>query len=216
LEVPAAVVVGSNRSQVYVTILASLPTTPVGLRSAVNQNLNDIVELHEEMLGELHRAVPDSEHTQPDLSIKRVESNTTSCAHRRWKSLDVVPEGRDGSPLRDVPGVVAEPQAAAEVAQIFLKRVSGPSLRRPDSVLTTPIGLQINRFFIYEEYGAKYELMIKDVAAAPRTMPGWASYQKGLEVLASSLGSADSRDDHSRRALTLADLLVKVKPTNWF
>jgi hypothetical protein len=76
--------------------------------------------------------------------------------------------------------------------------------------------LQINRFFIYEEYGAKYELMIKDVAAAPRTMPGWASYQKGLEVLASSLGSADSRDDHSRRALTLADLLVKVKPTNWF
>jgi hypothetical protein len=127
LEVPAAVVVGSNRSQVYVTILASLPTTPVGLRSAVNQNLNDIVELHEEMLGELHRAVPDSEHTQPDLSIKRVESNTTSCAHRRWKSLDVVPEGRDGSPLRDVPGVVAEPQAAAEVAQIFLKRVSGPS-----------------------------------------------------------------------------------------
>jgi hypothetical protein len=134
---PAAVVTGSNHSQVYVTILASLPTTPVGLRSAVNQNLNDIVELHEEMLEELHQAVPDSEHTQPDLPIRRVESNTASCGHRRWKSLDVVPEGRDGS-LRDVPGAMAEPQAAAEVAQIFLKRVSGPSLRRPSSVLTTP------------------------------------------------------------------------------
>jgi hypothetical protein len=69
----------------------------------------------------------------------------------------------------------------------------------------------MNRFFIYEEYGAKYELMIKDVAAAHRTMPGWSSYQKGLEVLASSLSSADSRDDQTRRALTIGDLLVKVR-----
>ena len=69
----------------------------------------------------------------------------------------------------------------------------------------------MNRFFIYEEYGAKYELMIKDVAAAHRTMPGWSSYQKGLEVLASSLSSAGSRDDQSRRALAIGDLLVKVE-----
>jgi hypothetical protein len=68
----------------------------------------------------------------------------------------------------------------------------------------------MNRFFIYEEYGAKYELMIKDVAEAHRTMPGWLSYQKGLEVLASSLGSADNRGNQSRKALTAGDLLVKV------
>ena len=121
----SASIVGSNPSQVYVTILASLPTTPVGLRSAVNQNLNDIVELHEEMLGELRQAVPDSEHTQLDLSMKPVQSNAATCGHRRWRSLDVVPEGKDGTSLRDVPGVVAEPQAAAEVAKVFLKRVSG-------------------------------------------------------------------------------------------
>ncbi len=69
----------------------------------------------------------------------------------------------------------------------------------------------MNRFFIYEEYGAKYELMIKDVAAAHRTMPGWSLYQKGLEVLASSLGPANSRGgDQLRKALTVGDLLVKV------
>jgi len=68
----------------------------------------------------------------------------------------------------------------------------------------------MNRFFIYEEYGAKYELMIKDVASAHRTMPKWQSYQKGLEVLASSLGSANNRDDHSKKSLTIGDLLVKV------
>ncbi|SPQ18184.1 361aa38e-7d85-4211-88c4-0c911d764b6a [Thermothielavioides terrestris] len=82
-----------------------------------------------------------------------------------------------------------EPQGAAEVAKIFLKRV--------------------NRFFIYEEYGAKYELMIKDVAAAHRMMPGWPSYQKGLEILASSLASADNSRDEGRKSLTIGDLLVK-------
>lgn len=69
----------------------------------------------------------------------------------------------------------------------------------------------MNRFFIYEEYGAKYELMIKDVASAHRTMPGWQSYQKGLEVLAASVGSIDSQDDHSKKSLTIGDLLVKVR-----
>ncbi|KAK4147627.1 uncharacterized protein C8A04DRAFT_33791 [Dichotomopilus funicola] len=179
---------------VYVTILASLPTSPAGLRSTVNRNLTDLIELHEEVLGELHRAVPDSEYTQLDLptppATSMKQSNASLQGHRRWRSLDAVPEGRDEvSWLRDVPGMVAEPQAAAEVARVFLKRM--------------------NRFFVYEEYGAKYEMMIKDIAAAYRTMPGWASYQKGLEVLASSLTSAESCDDQARRALTIGDLLVK-------
>ncbi|KAL2017916.1 hypothetical protein VTK56DRAFT_1572 [Thermocarpiscus australiensis] len=175
---------------VYVTILASLPTSPAGLRSSVNRNLTDIVELHEEILGELHRAVPHSEYTQLDLSHQRAQSSPPGRGQRRWRSLDVVPEDKDGIPsLGDIPGMLAEPQTAAEVARIFMKRM--------------------NRFFIYEEYGAKYELMIKDVAGAHRTMPAWPSYQKGLEVLASSLGSAASHDDQSRKSLTIADLLVK-------
>ena len=68
----------------------------------------------------------------------------------------------------------------------------------------------MNRFFIYEEYGAKYELMIKDVASAHRTMPRWQSCQKGLEVLAASLGSMEKQEDASKKSLTIGDLLVKV------
>jgi hypothetical protein len=65
---------------------------------------------------------------------------------------------------------------------------------------------------VYEEYGAKYELMIKDVASAYRTMPQWEAYQKGLEALASSLSSINLSAQHanSRKALTVGDLLVKV------
>ena len=68
----------------------------------------------------------------------------------------------------------------------------------------------MNRFFAYEEYGAKYELMIKDIAIIHRAMPEWDKYQKGLEALAASLCSTNNSEDPSRRALTVGDLLVKV------
>lgn len=68
----------------------------------------------------------------------------------------------------------------------------------------------MHRFFVYEEYGAKYEMMIRDVASAPRAMPQWETYQKGLEALAASLGSVNHQLDCSRKSLTISDLLVKV------
>mgnify|MGYP006939845672 CR=1 FL=1 len=68
----------------------------------------------------------------------------------------------------------------------------------------------MNRFFIYKEYGAKYEMMIKDVSSAGQAMPKWDSYQKGLEVLASILSADKSAKDKSKKALTIGDLLVKV------
>jgi hypothetical protein len=72
----------------------------------------------------------------------------------------------------------------------------------------------MNRFFVYEEYGAKYELMIKDAASTYRTMPQWEMYQKGLEALASSLASINSQYDKSKKALTIGDLLVKASITS--
>ena len=68
----------------------------------------------------------------------------------------------------------------------------------------------MNRLFIYKEYGAKYELMIKDVATAHRAMPQWDTYQRGIEALAASLESANSYTDQAKKSLTLGDLLVKV------
>lgn len=70
--------------------------------------------------------------------------------------------------------------------------------------------VKINQFFIYEEYGAKYEMMIRDVASAHRILPQWQNYQRGLEALAASLGSAHQHVDHSKKSLTIGDLLVKV------
>ncbi|KAI1433737.1 Dbl homology domain-containing protein [Xylaria sp. CBS 124048] len=174
---------------VYVTILASLPPLHHGLRSSINQNLTDIIELHEEILGELHHIVPDSEYSQPDHIVVNPILPVDG-GHHRWHSLDSVPEDKGGrSWLQSVPSVIAEPSVAAEVAQIF--------------------GKKINRFFIYEEYGARYELMIKDIASTHRTLPHWEHYQKGIEALAASLSATNNNTRPSRKSLTIGDLLVK-------
>ena len=107
--------------QVYVTILVSLPTLPMRLRSSINRNLADIVELHEEILGELHHAVPHSEYTQLEVATP---GSKVATGHHRWRSLDAVPEDNDGMGWLDaVPGMIADPQVAADVARIFSRKV---------------------------------------------------------------------------------------------
>ncbi|KAK4062634.1 uncharacterized protein Triagg1_9875 [Trichoderma aggressivum f. europaeum] len=177
---------------VYVTILAALPSICVGLRSSINQNLTEIVKLHEELLGELHRAVPHSEYTQADATppLSHVPNFDYPYSHRRWSSLGAVPEQNTKARwLLKAPGMLSDPQVAAEVSKAFGKKIS--------------------RFFIYEEYGATYEMMIKDIASAQQTIPDWETYQKGLEALAMALGSVKGSEDGAKKALTINDLLVK-------
>jgi hypothetical protein len=101
--------------------MASIPTLSLNLRASINRNLNEIVELHEDLLGDLHRVVPHSEYTQP-ISV---ESNLSapSNGHHRWRSLDAVPEHTSGTWLQKIPGMTAEPKIAAEVARVFGKKV---------------------------------------------------------------------------------------------
>lgn len=103
------------------TLLASIPSLSVNLRASINRNLNDIVELHEELLGELHRAVPHSEYSQATVdSIISPPRHT----HHRWRSLDAVPEHTSGTAwLQKIPGMTAEPKVAADVARVFGKKV---------------------------------------------------------------------------------------------
>ncbi|KAF5673970.1 hypothetical protein FCIRC_7901 [Fusarium circinatum] len=167
----------------YINLLAALPTLPERLRSSINHNLDQILQLHEEILGELHRVVPDSEYSQADhLIVSSSKSNNLKTGHRRWSSLDMV-SGEQGSLqlLEKEPGVLSEPQVAADAAKIFSKRM--------------------HRFFMYQEYGAKYEMMIKDATSALENLPEWELHQKGLEAFAFTMEPSPSSD--SRKALTI-------------
>lgn len=107
-------------SKVYVTLLASVPMLP-SLRASISRNLSEIIELHDELLGDLHRVVPHSEYTQPEYIPNRAIEKQ---GHHRWRSLDAVPENSgDLSWVQKIPGMTAEAQVAAEVAKVFGRRV---------------------------------------------------------------------------------------------
>ncbi len=69
----------------------------------------------------------------------------------------------------------------------------------------------MKRFFIYKEYGAKYDMMASDMASAPSSLPDWEMYHRGLEALALTLGPAKANRDESKKSLTSGDLLMKVR-----
>lgn len=90
--------------------------------------MTEIVKLHEELLGELHRAVPHSEYTQVNISPTLTPFANPNClhahSHRRWSSLGAVPEqNMKARWLLKAPGMLADPQVAAEVAKVFAKKV---------------------------------------------------------------------------------------------
>lgn len=98
-----------------------MPSLCINLRASITRNLNEILDLHEELLGELHLAVPHSEYIQSD-GVK--PSFRKSSGHQRWRSMDAVPEKSNSiSWLHEIPGMTAEPKVAAEVAKIFGKNV---------------------------------------------------------------------------------------------
>ncbi|KAH0542149.1 hypothetical protein FGG08_003449 [Glutinoglossum americanum] len=164
-------------------------------------DLKILINLHEELFCELYQVISGSSrnHMRPEGA-----SGAQSRGHLRWRSLDVLPEA--GGELRNIRKArrsadygrpvnkhsvtpTAEPKVAADVARVFDK--------------------MMKRFFTYEEYGAKYELMLQDVASTYKTVPSWQAYEKGIESLASFLTSINNREAYSKKGLTFSDLLIK-------
>jgi len=194
-----------------VNLMGSIPSLTPHLRNSIHLNLNEIINLHEQLLGDLHRIVPHSEYTQADCIAER-NLAPKARGHNRWRSLDAVPEHTAGAGwLQKIPGMTTEPKIAADVAKAFGKKVC--PLARLNLITDTYTCHKINRFFVYEEYGAKYEIMLKDVTSTHRAQPQWSTFETGLEALATTLASLNTQNNVSRKALAIGDLLVKVRYT---
>lgn len=68
----------------------------------------------------------------------------------------------------------------------------------------------MSRFFVYEEYGARYESMLYDMTLTSKNIPNFQEYERGIEALASTLAPISTREDSSKKGLTFGDLLIKV------
>ncbi|KAK8180952.1 hypothetical protein BC567DRAFT_241687 [Phyllosticta citribraziliensis] len=190
-------------SNVYLTVLASVPSVSPQTRMSIHRNVSQLVQLHEDLLGELHRIIPNSEFTQDDS----VFEHRPRPRHTRWHSIDGLPHRASGiainrrsqrhsldmcKPEEPTPlGVTADTETVAQVARLFDQLVS------------------MRRFFAYEEYSAQFESVNSELEASHRTIPAWQTYERGIEALSSMLVSANKRDASCRKGLTLADLMIK-------
>jgi hypothetical protein len=116
-------------------ILTALPTLSGHTKSSIQQNISQILQLHEELLDELHQAVPQADFT---LSAQQETYPVTKAKHIRFHSADIIP-GRFAehkvtrrlrhsleigrSPDRRPRGLVTDTKTAGDVAKIFNKHV---------------------------------------------------------------------------------------------
>ncbi|KJR80568.1 uncharacterized protein SPSK_05126 [Sporothrix schenckii 1099-18] len=174
----------------YLSIFAPCASIDPGFRASMHNTLTSIVELHDQILGDLYKVVPNSEYA----GVPPVGFLYSSQAIRmhRGRSLDVVPEVRtEDLPLYGYSGLAADPHTAAAVANIFIKIASHKF-----------------RSYIYEEYGVKYGMVIDDLKKMHRSNPDWDKHQRGLETLASFLSYARGPAG-SKKSLSINDLLAK-------
>lgn len=119
-------------------ILTALPTLPGQTKLSIQNNISQILQLHEDLLAELHVAVP-----QPDLtnSANQEAFTVTKAKHIRFHSVDIMPTRLSehmaarrlrhsleiGRPLdRRSRAMAIDTKTAGNIAKIFNKHV-GPT-----------------------------------------------------------------------------------------
>lgn len=117
-------------------ILTGIPALPAQTRASIQQNISQILQLHEDLLTELHQVVPQADYThitQQDAFL------VTKAKHIRFNSADLMP-GRIAehkitrrirhsleigrSPDRRAQGLITDTKTVGDIARIFNKHVS--------------------------------------------------------------------------------------------
>ncbi|KAK3683238.1 hypothetical protein LTR37_020413 [Vermiconidia calcicola] len=195
-------------SNAYSNILGHQLTTFHFARSSAQKNITEILRLHNELLGNLHSVVPFAEHDQ--RAAKAVQESTMMRSHTRWHSVDVVPSRstpvrsklasiRNGRRSLNISRSSAEddiimccsPQIVAKVARTFASYVGR------------------SRFAVYEDYGANYELVQRDVDEIQRGILAWPDFDRAIEALSAHVNPVKSREANRKKAMTVKDLLIK-------
>ncbi|KAE9988827.1 hypothetical protein EG328_007431 [Venturia inaequalis] len=187
---------------VYFTVLATMPTMTLQRRKNIQKSVTQIVQLHEELLAELHKMVPNSEATEDDIMPR---PQRRKAKHFRWHSAESVPSRPNlramGHRVRhsidasrpailQVGGVIVNTSIVLNVAKVFDRFMS--------------------RFLTYEAYAANNEVMEEDASSTSRLIPTWPAYERGVEALASSTNSIYHHEARNRKGLTFSDLLIKA------
>ncbi|KAL8866971.1 MAG: hypothetical protein Q9174_005962, partial [Haloplaca sp. 1 TL-2023] len=187
-------------SQAYFTFLSLAPNASQRTSLQIHQNVQEILKLHEDLLCQLQRAV--KEHHNPK-SISRREKQPQANPPRR--------------PSHDGHRLAAAVAGFVHTARTSFEGSRPGSSREHSTMANTHKALEFAKIFesltcrlhVYEEYGAKYELMLRDMATTAKSITNWQAFERCIESLANSLAASSVRDEPKRKGLSLEDLLIK-------
>ncbi|OJD35469.1 rho guanyl nucleotide exchange factor [Diplodia corticola] len=187
---------------VYFSVLESAPSVSSQTRTAIHRNVSQILQLHEDLLGELHRIVPNSEYTHDDVSSS---PRPRKAKHSRWHSVDIVP-GR-------VVGLAVHLRQQRHSLDLEHQEDATPIALTTDTKTVADIARLfekfLKRFFAYEEYSAQFESVNGELESSHRAIAAWHDYERGIEALSTTLVSDNKKESNGKKGLTLADLLIK-------
>lgn len=66
------------------------------------------------------------------------------------------------------------------------------------------------QFQVYADYGANYELVVRDIEETQQSIASWSEFDRAIEVLSATVNPVKSREENQKKALTVKDLLIKV------
>ncbi|KAL8690770.1 MAG: hypothetical protein Q9218_003863 [Villophora microphyllina] len=184
----------------YFTFLAWAPNVSQRTSMQINHNVTEILELHQDLLCQMQQVMKGSvtqlaglqqdkahqskQHNRRSNDAHRIASAVAGLVHTARTSFE---SARPGHP-RTHP-TPADTHKVLEIAKIF--------------------GRTMNRFFVYEDYGAKYDVMMRDSAQTLKSITNWHAFERSIEALANSLASSGASDEPAKKGLSFGDLLVK-------
>ena len=181
------------------TLLASSTSISSRLRRSMQQNVLDLLHLHEGILDNLHRvAFKSAARKWADTISPRAG---TSPRHAGWRTLEPSVAGR----LAHVCRWSRSSVDSHELTRTRARLIGADPIDVTDTV--SVFNTSISNFFAYEEYCANHEIIAHDLQRHFPTL--WSTYGTGIESLARSLVSLDRRNEDGRKALTVGDLLIK-------
>jgi RhoGEF domain len=185
----------------FSTLLASIPSISAQTRNSIQRNVTEMLHLHEQIVNELHRVALRA--TLREWKYVASPSRPSTWGHRKWQSFD--------DPYFNAPTM--KPHHTVTSPDFMKARTRGASTYGADPVEVADVArifrTQLPRFFVYEEYCAKYEVMVQELLNSHKMVTQWSSYEVGMEALANSIASLNHRVSDGKKGLTTGDLLVK-------
>lgn len=68
----------------------------------------------------------------------------------------------------------------------------------------------MQQFEVYADYGANYELVVRDIEETQQQIAAWPDFDRAIEILSATVNPMRTREDNYRKALSVKDLLIKV------